>query len=208
VHIIPTRRHPEISKKLLRHLFAHSPISTTGQASVEEMGCCLSSKQAVNARKDGMFAKMQLSAEPVGSGHYADVYTSSWKNTPYAIKRIKKSSLVEEQDEDSDEMTIEDVLYEAEIMKDMEPHPHIVTCHEFVEDDEHFNFVLDYCAGGELMDAVLEREFFAEREARDTIKQVLLAVAHLHRQGIVHRCVALSLGCRLYYLILAACSCM
>ena len=41
--------------------------------------------------------------------------------------------------------------------------------------------------GGELFDRIVEKGSYTEKDAADLIKQVLDAVAYMHREGVVHR---------------------
>ena len=47
--------------------------------------------------------------------------------------------------------------------------------------------VTELCKGGELFDAIVQREGYSEGEARQVAMALLDAVAHCHRLGIVHR---------------------
>ena len=40
--------------------------------------------------------------------------------------------------------------------------------------------------GGELFDRIVEKGSYTEKDAADLIKQVLDAVAYMHREGVVH----------------------
>uniref|UniRef100_A0A3P9PUL8 non-specific serine/threonine protein kinase n=1 Tax=Poecilia reticulata TaxID=8081 RepID=A0A3P9PUL8_POERE len=46
---------------------------------------------------------------------------------------------------------------------------------------------MELCAGGDLMDRICDRRRLGEREVRRYTRQILSAVEHLHRHGIVHR---------------------
>lgn len=41
--------------------------------------------------------------------------------------------------------------------------------------------------GGELFDRIVEKGSYTEKDAADLIRQVLDAVAYMHREGVVHR---------------------
>ncbi len=43
------------------------------------------------------------------------------------------------------------------------------------------------CAGGELLDRIGLRERYSEREARETMRQLVEAIAYAHGKGVVHR---------------------
>jgi calcium-dependent protein kinase len=44
-------------------------------------------------------------------------------------------------------------------------HPNIVKLFEFFEDDENIFIITEYCSGGPLFDAILEKKVFSENEA-------------------------------------------
>ncbi len=41
--------------------------------------------------------------------------------------------------------------------------------------------------GGELFDRIVERGFYSEKDASKVIRDILDAVAYLHKNGVVHR---------------------
>lgn len=67
-------------------------------------------------------------------------------------------------------------------------HPGIIT---LIDTDESMpntvRIVMDLCEGGELYDAIQEKKFFAEPDAKATIKTLLEAVDYIHSKGIMHR---------------------
>lgn len=48
-------------------------------------------------------------------------------------------------------------------------------------------FIFCRVTGGELLDRILERGSYTERDASRVMRQVLAAVRYLHQLGIVHR---------------------
>lgn len=61
----------------------------------------------------------------------------------------------------------------------------------FLTANTSFFFVPVICfsrvTGGELFDRIVEKGSYTEKDAADLIKQVLDAVAYMHREGVVHR---------------------
>ncbi|XP_014825020.1 PREDICTED: hormonally up-regulated neu tumor-associated kinase homolog [Poecilia mexicana] len=66
-------------------------------------------------------------------------------------------------------------------------HPHIVVLLETLETENSYYMAMELCAGGDLMDRICDRRRLGEREVRRYTRQILSAVEHLHRHGIVHR---------------------
>uniref|UniRef100_A0A8D3D1P1 non-specific serine/threonine protein kinase n=1 Tax=Scophthalmus maximus TaxID=52904 RepID=A0A8D3D1P1_SCOMX len=66
-------------------------------------------------------------------------------------------------------------------------HPHIVVLFETLETENSYYMAMELCAGGDLMDRICERKRLEEREVRRYTRQILSAVEHLHKHGIVHR---------------------
>lgn len=59
--------------------------------------------------------------------------------------------------------------------------------HQTLETENSYYMVMELCAGGDLMDRICERKRLEEREVRRYTRQILSAVEHLHKHGIVHR---------------------
>lgn len=56
-----------------------------------------------------------------------------------------------------------------------------------LETENSYYMAMELCAGGDLMDRICEKKRLEEREVRRYIRQILSAVDHLHKHGIVHR---------------------
>lgn len=52
---------------------------------------------------------------------------------------------------------------------------------------DKYYIVTELATGGELFDRICEKGRFTEKDAADTIRQVLEAVNYLHSKDIVHR---------------------
>ncbi|XP_018117793.2 hormonally up-regulated neu tumor-associated kinase [Xenopus laevis] len=66
-------------------------------------------------------------------------------------------------------------------------HPNIVQLYETLETENSYYMVMELCLGGDLMDRICDKKKLEERDVRRYIRQLLSAVEHLHRHGIVHR---------------------
>merc|ERR1719401_321516 len=65
-------------------------------------------------------------------------------------------------------------------------HPHIARLLHVYEDDARVCLVMEICTGTELFDRLRARKQFSEDEAMHVAYQSLLAIAYLHKLGIVH----------------------
>ncbi|KAA0707226.1 Hormonally up-regulated neu tumor-associated kinase -like protein A [Triplophysa tibetana] len=65
-------------------------------------------------------------------------------------------------------------------------HPNIVLLLETLETENCYYMAMELCGGGDLMDRICERKRLEEREVRRYTRQILSAVDHLHKHGIVH----------------------
>ena len=66
-------------------------------------------------------------------------------------------------------------------------HPNIVEFYDFYADKKNIYLVLEYLAGGELYEEIMEKEIYTEEEARNIISPIIDAIRYLHECGIVHR---------------------
>jgi len=56
-----------------------------------------------------------------------------------------------------------------------------------IEDDYNFYLISELLEGGDLHNRLQKVKKFNEQQAATIIKQILMSVNFLHRQGIVHR---------------------
>ncbi|XP_053700177.1 hormonally up-regulated neu tumor-associated kinase homolog B isoform X2 [Synchiropus splendidus] len=66
-------------------------------------------------------------------------------------------------------------------------HPHVVVLLETLETENSYYMAMELCSGGDLMDRICEKKKLEEKEVRRYSRQILSAVDHLHKHGIVHR---------------------
>lgn len=66
-------------------------------------------------------------------------------------------------------------------------HPHVARLHDVYESVDVLYLVMECLDGGELFDRVLNLKRFCERDAADTVYQMLLAINYIHSHGVVHR---------------------
>jgi len=78
------------------------------------------------------------------------------------------------------------VYDELEMLQRMQ-HPHIVKFHDWFESRDKYYIVTQLATGGELFDRICEKGKFTEKDAAETIRQVMEAVTYLHQNNVVHR---------------------
>lgn len=76
---------------------------------------------------------------------------------------------------------------EAEYLKRVRGHNHVVTILEHLDDGTFIYIVMEYARGGDLMRHVSKCHNFSESIAAYLFRQMLLAVLHCHSCGVVHR---------------------
>jgi serum/glucocorticoid-regulated kinase 2 len=97
----------------------------------------------------------------------------------FAMKILKKTHLVKRRQ-------IERTRTER-IVLSVVNHPFIMKLHYAFQSPDKLYFVLDYCPGGELFFHLSRFRRFPERVARFYSAELLLAIGHLHKRGIIYR---------------------
>lgn len=118
----------------------------------------------------------------IGKGAFGQVFLVKNKKDPtkiYAMKSIRRRDIVHER-----QYAIID--RERRIMGQLHC-PFIVEMHFVLKTKESLFFVLDYCAGGELLFHLSRMGRFPERMARFYCAELCLALAYLHDRDIVYR---------------------
>ena len=118
--------------------------------------------------------------ETIGEGSFGRVILVEHNITGMkrAMKQIKKSLFFQESNEES-------VLNELNILKKID-HQNVVKVFDYYIDNVNYYIITEYCAGGDLFDAVKDIEL-SEYEVALIMYQILLAVNHLHKMNIMHR---------------------
>lgn len=116
----------------------------------------------------------------VGSGMNGPVRLATGKGDArkYAIKSFNKNGL-------SSQKRAE-LKNESEVYLTLD-HPQVAKLEMIYETQEEVHLVMEYMAGGELYRRLSSKKCYSEADAACCIRQVLLAVAYLHAQGVVHR---------------------
>ncbi|XP_054632716.1 NUAK family SNF1-like kinase 1 isoform X1 [Dunckerocampus dactyliophorus] len=119
--------------------------------------------------------------ETLGRGTYGKVKKAIERHSgrEVAIKSIRKEKIKDEQD-------MVHIRREIEIMSSLR-HPHIISIYEVFENKDKIVIVMEYASKGELYDYISERRRLSERETRHFFRQIVSAVHHCHKNGVVHR---------------------
>ncbi|XP_076312815.1 ribosomal protein S6 kinase alpha-5-like isoform X2 [Tachypleus tridentatus] len=99
----------------------------------------------------------------------------------YAMKVLKKASIIQKQ------KTIEHTQTERQVLELIRQSPFLVTLHYAFQTDAKLHLILDFVSGGELFTHLAHRGNFSEAETRFYVGEVILAIEHLHKLGIIYR---------------------
>ena len=125
--------------------------------------------------------------EQLGKGAYGVVYLAEdlaprlYGPTYYAVKCMLRypegSDLARQQ------------YREISYHRAVSGHPNIVGLHAVIEDDLYTFLVLDYCGGGDLFGAIMDRDTYAHNTTaiKRTFLQIVDALAACHEKGVFHR---------------------
>ncbi|KAK4105792.1 Pkinase-domain-containing protein [Parathielavia hyrcaniae] len=113
----------------------------------------------------------------LGAGTYGIVREAEGPDGRVAIKIILKKVV-----RGNERM----VLDELDMLQRLH-HPHIVKFVDWFESRDKYYIVTELATGGELFDRICQQGKFTEKDASQTIKQVMDAVNYLHQNNVVHR---------------------
>jgi serine/threonine protein kinase len=105
--------------------------------------------------------------------------TGKERGALFAMKILRKTHLVKRRQ-------IERTRTERKVLSVVN-HPFIMKLHYAFQSPDKLYLVLDYCPGGELFFHLSRFRRFPERVARFYAAELLLAIGHLHKRGIIYR---------------------
>lgn len=121
--------------------------------------------------------------EELGSGTIGKVYRAVERSTgkAFAAKIIPTRKFAFQRS-----FSANDLLQEARMLRNLH-HPGIVSVRDAYNETTSFAIVMQLVEGGDLFDRVVKRGRYPESDARDTMTNLLSALAYLHMRGIAHR---------------------
>ncbi|CAK8693241.1 ribosomal protein S6 kinase alpha-5-like [Clavelina lepadiformis] len=122
----------------------------------------------------------------LGTGAYGKVFLvrkvcGHDQGTLYAMKVLKKASII------TKPKTTEHTMTERQVLEAVRQSPFLVTLHYAFQTNSRLHLILDYVNGGELFTHLNIREKFTPSEVQVFSAEILLALEHLHKLGIVYR---------------------
>ncbi|ELP86520.1 hypothetical protein EIN_034610 [Entamoeba invadens IP1] len=117
----------------------------------------------------------------VGKGAFGKVFLVKEKSTGtlYAMKVVTKKQVIEQNE-------VEHTLTEKNILAKVK-HPFLVNLYYSFQTSSALHYVIDYCPGGELYALMQSSKTFKEQRAKFYAAQMVLAIEHLHNQGVIYR---------------------
>jgi serine/threonine protein kinase len=117
----------------------------------------------------------------LGEGGFATVKRAKHRKTGQivAVKDIDRTKLQEQ-----GKSSLKD---EIAALKLLRGGPHIVRLYDVFEEKTHTFIVMEVMKGGELLQRIVDKEVYTEREARELCKILFSAVDYMHKKSIAHR---------------------
>uniref|UniRef100_A0A8C2WF74 Ribosomal protein S6 kinase n=1 Tax=Cyclopterus lumpus TaxID=8103 RepID=A0A8C2WF74_CYCLU len=166
-----------------------SDSSEDSDAQTNERACTVK-HQITNANLTGHTERVGIEnfelLKVLGTGAYGKVFLVR-KNTGhdvgqlYAMKVLKKAAIVQKA------KTTEHTRTERQVLEHIRQSPFLVTLHYAFQTQSKLHLILDYVSGGEMFTHLYQRDHFPEEAAQIYIGEIILALEHLHKLGIVYR---------------------
>lgn len=148
------------------YVLRKDPVNLAGHGKVD-----MSNFELLRVLGTGAYGKVFLVRKVGGQDH----------GKLYAMKVLKKASIVQKQ------KTLEHTRTERQVLEAIRQSPFLVTLHYAFQTDAKLHLILDYVSGGELFTHLYQRDHFTEAEVKIYIGEIVLALEHLHKLGIIYR---------------------
>uniref|UniRef100_A0A8C2G5W5 non-specific serine/threonine protein kinase n=1 Tax=Cyprinus carpio TaxID=7962 RepID=A0A8C2G5W5_CYPCA len=151
---------------------------------------CTVKHEITNANLTGYTEKVGMEnfelLKVLGTGAYGKVFlvrkiSGHDKGKLYAMKVLKKAAIVQKA------KTAEHTRTERQVLEHIRQSPFLVTLHYAFQTQTKLHLILDYVSGGEMFTHLYQRDHFSEDEVRIYVGEIILALEHLHKLGIVYR---------------------
>ncbi|TYJ39492.1 hypothetical protein E1A91_A04G073800v1 [Gossypium mustelinum] len=139
-------------------------------------------RESVLGRKTGNMKELYSLGRKLGQGQFGTTFFCVEKSTgkEFACKSIAKRKLTSTDD-------LEDVRREVHIMHHLAGHPNVIQIIGAYEDAVAIYLVMEFCAGGELFDRIIQRGHYTERKAAALARVMVGVVQACHSLGVMHR---------------------
>uniref|UniRef100_A0A8C4MLY8 non-specific serine/threonine protein kinase n=1 Tax=Equus asinus asinus TaxID=83772 RepID=A0A8C4MLY8_EQUAS len=151
--------------------WAHSPPVLTANLTGHEEKVSVDNFELLKVLGTGAYGKVFLVRK--AGGHDAGKL--------YAMKVLRKAALVQRA------KTQEHTRTERSVLELVRQAPFLVTLHYAFQTDAKLHLILDYVNGGEMFTHLYQRQHFKEAEVRVYGGEIVLALEHLHKLGIIYR---------------------
>lgn len=134
-----------------------------------------------DSKKEGIYKDFIVKNDTIGQGAFATVKKAIERSTgdSYAVKIINRRKAI-------NTGGMVGVERELDILRRLD-HPNIVKLKSFYEDPDNYYLVMELVPGGDLMDFVAAHGAIGEDATQVITKQILRAIAYVHKMGISHR---------------------
>ena len=139
------------------------------------------SKQSFNGRFLRQNGYELLDDPPLGEGSYAKVRTA------YSTKlKLRVAVKIVDRKKAPEDFLKRFLPRELSIIQ-MFQHPHIIRVYEVLDVEDKVFVIMDLAPGGDLLNYIKTRGFVKESLGKKIFKQLLQAVKHCHKNGVLHR---------------------
>ncbi|PRP86868.1 hypothetical protein PROFUN_03616 [Planoprotostelium fungivorum] len=114
----------------------------------------------------------------IGSGAFGIVFRATWRELTVAVKQIRSEHVTTEQ--------VESFLKEVAILQNLRSHPNVVMFIGMTLPPQPLTMVTEFCEGGSLYEYIRKNQCGIDVKL-SWISGIALGLLHLHKEGVVHR---------------------